>query len=354
MRRRGNIAANAAVIAAAVLVLAAAVFITVKLIGYRPPTGPDVETGTGTDGIAETLPAPVTDSPTGLPEGEKYNVLCLGRDPTSGLCDTVILLDIAPDGGMTAMQIPRDTYVRVGNEGRKLNSAFSLLGAFGEGSATALLADALCVRIDFTVVISTAAFRAAVDALGGVEIDVPNDMDYDDPYQDLHIHLKAGRQLLDGKSAEDFVRFRSGYANGDLGRLDAQKIFLGALARKVREELTLEAASDIISGVLPLVTTDMNAADALFFAKRILSGSSRGTVMLTAPGRAFYSEKYSLSFYVLGREATLGAINSGFNVYPSDISDAVFDRNEIFCEPGDDGFERIYRYSLITAETSEG
>ncbi len=354
MRRPGNIAANAAVIAAAVIVLAAAVFLTVKLIGYRPPTGPDVQTGEATGGTGETLSAPVTGSPDPLPEGGKYNILCLGRDPTSGLCDTVILLNIAPDGGMTAMQIPRDTYVRVNGEGRKLNSAFSLLGAFGEGSAAALLAEALCVRIDFTVEISTEAFRAAVDALGGVEIDVPRDMDYDDPYQDLHIHLKAGKQLLDGKHAEDFVRFRSGYANGDLGRLDAQKIFLGALARKVREELTLEAASEIINGVLPLVRTDMNAADALFFAKRILLGGSRGTVMLTAPGRALYSEKYSLSFYVLGREATLCAINSGFNVYPSDISDTAFDRGEIFCESGDDGFERIYRYSLITAETSEG
>ena len=348
-------AAVVAVLAALVFTVAAAVIIAVSVAGYRPSTGPDVSVVTDDTTAPSESGQTETQPPAGTGPIEKYNILCLGRDPTSGLCDTVILVNLSTDGGIAAMQIPRDTYVRVGGEGRKLNSAFSLLGQFGPGSAAELLSQALCVRIDFTVVISTEAFREAVDALGGVLIDVPRDMDYDDPYQDLHIHLKAGEQLLDGRAAEHFVRFRSGYADGDLGRLDAQKIFLSALTKTVRENLTLEAAAGIINRVLPLVKTDMSAQDALFFARAVLSGAgSDGPVMLTAPGRAINSGKYGLSFYVLGRSATLKAVNSRFNVYENEITDASFDPDEIFCEKGDDDFERIYRYSLITVKTGGG
>ena len=348
MIRTGSRVANIAVAVAAAAVVIAAVFAAVVISGYRPATGPDVEgTGSETDAQAEITTAG-DDDPA---DGESYNLLCVGRDPTSGLCDTVVLLRIDPDGGLCAMQLPRDTYVRVNGEGRKLNSAFSLLGVSGPGSARELLSASLCVRIDYVVEISTAAFRAAVDALGGVVVDVPRDMDYEDPYQDLYIHIKAGRQLLDGEHAEQFVRYRKGYSDGDLGRLDAQKIFLKALASTVRENLTIEAAASIINEVLPLVKTDMNAADALFFAKRILTGGSKQTTLLTAPGRALNSSKYGLSFYVLGRSAALEAVNEYFNVYPSDIPDASFDRDEIFVEKGDDEFERIYRYAIITPDT---
>jgi sugar/nucleoside kinase (ribokinase family) len=92
---------------------------------------------------------------------------------------------------------------------------------------------------------STGAFARAVDAIGGVEADVPFDMHYDDPAQGLHIHLEKGRQRLDGKAAEQFLRYRSGYATGDLGRVDARSGFLRTVLSQVKEKMTAASAAKI-------------------------------------------------------------------------------------------------------------
>ena len=72
-----------------------------------------------------------------------------------------------------------------------------------------------------------------MDNLSGIEIDLPYDMDYEDSSQNLSIHLKAGKQTLGGKEALGFLRYRSGYVTGDLGRIDAQKLFLNAFINRL-------------------------------------------------------------------------------------------------------------------------
>ena len=86
-------------------------------------------------------------------------------------------------------------------------------------------------------------FRNVIDALGGVWIDVPQDMKHNDdtPGMELHINLKKGYQLLDGDKAEQFCRFR-GYPTADLGRIEAQQTFLKELFKqKVNAGLVLKA-----------------------------------------------------------------------------------------------------------------
>ena len=78
------------------------------------------------------------------------------------------------------------------------------------------------------MLVSLDAFVDIVDLMGGIEFDVPMDMFYEDPSQDLYIDLKAGLQKLDGYEAMGLVRFRKGYVDQDLGRVDIQRQFISA------------------------------------------------------------------------------------------------------------------------------
>ncbi|MCR4682198.1 MAG: LCP family protein [Clostridiales bacterium] len=291
---------------------------------------------------------------------ESYNFLVLGVDRVASLADTVMILSLKTDGGISVVQLPRDIYVDResagldGGGGIKLNSLYAALGA---ERFAAFLSGSLCVKIDYSLTVDTDVFADAVDAVGGVEIDVPEDMDYDDPEQDLSIHLKAGRQILNGRQAEGFVRYRSGYATGDLGRLDAQKLFMKELLRTLREKVGVRQASALVESILPRVETGMSVRDAVWFAELVvgkgLSGAE-GLKLVTIPGRALYSEELKTSYYVIGRSAALDTVNRYLNIYGADIPDSVFDRNKAFLRAGDEDFERIYTYAIITPEEYSG
>jgi anionic cell wall polymer biosynthesis LytR-Cps2A-Psr (LCP) family protein len=189
-----------------------------------------------------------------------------------------------------------------------------------------------------------------VDSVGGVEINVPFDMKYSDPYQDLYIDLKAGVQVLNGKKATDFIRFRSDYADGDLGRIDAQKQFMSSLFKKVMNEMNVLQAVSLAKGMLPMLETDITLDDAAYFAGKFFSAKERRLTMLTAPGFPIPGGAY----YVLSKEGTLEAVNTYFNVYDNKITENLFDPSLILCKEEDDDFLRIYKYSMLPPRPVEG
>ena len=94
----------------------------------------------------------------------------------------------------------------------------------------------LGIPIDYYIKVNIKGFISLVDDLGGVDFYVPCDMDYDDPYQDLHIHYKQGQQKLNGQQAMEVARFRKnndGTGYSDVGRTQTQQKLLVALAKKV-------------------------------------------------------------------------------------------------------------------------
>lgn len=100
------------------------------------------------------------------------------------------------------------------------------------------MSEQLGIPVDYTVSVNLKGFTALVDAIGGVDFDVPINMDYDDPIQNLSIHFKKGVQHLSGADALRVVRFRhnndgSGYGSEDLGRMATQQKFLKAVAKKM-------------------------------------------------------------------------------------------------------------------------
>lgn len=124
----------------------------------------------------------------------------------------------------------------------------------------------LSVKVDNYVIVSIDAFNKIVDAIGGVEVDVPalengKGLHYDDYSQDLHIHLEPGLQVLDGKQAEGLVRFRHGYAEGDVGRIRTQQIFLEAFAKKVMSAEIIPKVPQIATVLFSSVKTDIPLSD---------------------------------------------------------------------------------------------
>ena len=147
--------------------------------------------------------------------------------------DTLMLMRVNFETGeINLLSIPRDTRVLMNGREDKINHAH----AFGGISLTMKsIEEFLNLDLDYYVKVDYKAVREIVDAIGGVEIDVPRNMRYKDPTADppLNINIKKGLQVLDGNNAHDFLRYRSGYAEGDLGRVKAQQMFMKELVKQV-------------------------------------------------------------------------------------------------------------------------
>ncbi len=333
--------------------------LAVKAMVYRPsidtgvPFTDNVPMNPPPEDTAQTLPEETTEAPKPYEREEgKYIFLAVGVDKASGRGDAIILVSFdTRSGDVSAMQIPRDTYIEYGGEACKINS---ILLDYGVYAIRDILEVTLCINIDYTALIDLESLELLVDSVGGVEIDVPFDMKYDDPFQDLHIDIKAGLQVLDGKNATDFIRYRSNYADGDLGRVDAQKQFMSSLFHKIINDITLAQTIDLARNILPMLETDLIVDDAAYFAKEFFTAKERKLTMLTCPGFQLHKTEPEAWYYVLSRGGTLEAINKYFNVYDKAIADSLFDPNMIFCKEDDDDFLRIYKYSLLTPKPVEG
>lgn len=135
---------------------------------------------------------------------------------------------------------------------------------------TQAVEELLNVEIDHMVLLNIEGFKKLVDTLGGVEVNVPRDIDYDDYAQDLHIHLKAGVQLLDGDKAEQLLRFRKDKKGGgydDFGRMQVQQYFVKAFAKKLLSAGSLFNIGSIYASMTEFVKTDATLDDAVGILK---------------------------------------------------------------------------------------
>lgn len=182
------------------------------------------------------------------------NILLIGGDVASKNTDTIMIVNYNPaSSAMNLLSIPRDTRVVIDGRDRKINFAYS---SGGSNNLVAALNNLLGIKIDRYIYLDVSTFRDIIDALGGVEYTIPVDMKYDDAAQGLHIDLKAGRQLLDGVKAEQFIRFRkpntfSGqpsnfsryYTGSDLNRVKAQQDFFKEV---IKQKVTVRNLPNLI------------------------------------------------------------------------------------------------------------
>lgn len=289
-------------------------------------------------GSSDELPVSAnTSSNTEKRADDPYCLLVAGEDRVSGLTDVIMLVSFDPSGkSISVMQIPRDTYAEYGSKSyNKLNGA---LGALGGGSElAAFLEGSLGVSIDGYLTLDLDAFRTIVDAVGGVELDLDAPLRYSDPSQKLYIDLPAGRQRLDGKQAEMYVRYRSGYVRGDIDRLDAQKKFLAAFFDTIKNEVNAENAYTVASSVIRAVDTDVGITLAVALGLEAIRVDSSRLYFFTLPGEAVVSPKSGASYYVMSARSTQRILTEYFGKHENEI-----DPNKSFAHPSYEGFIRIY------------
>ena len=250
---------------------------------------------------------------------DPYCLLVIGKDRAAGLTDVIMLVSFDIEKGqISVMQIPRDTYADYGDgKHNKLNSALASLG--GEKKLKDFFEKSLCISIDGYLALDLGAFRDIVDAVGGVEIELDKALYYNDPAQNLCIDRPAGRQTLDGKRAEKYVRYRSGYTGGDIDRLDAQKNFLAALFWSFKSRINTENAYSVASALIGRVDTDVSLSMAIALGLKALSVDSSRLLFCTMPGEAVVSPQSGASYYVMSQKPTQKILNEYFNCRAAQI-----------------------------------
>ena len=278
----------------------------------------------------------------------RVNVLVLGKDRAAGLTDVMMLASLdTKDHKLQLLQIPRDTYASYTTAAyKKITGAYAKLGGAGVAD---FLQKNLGVAVDHYVCIDLDVLGEMVDMMGGVRMRVPADMNYDDPAQNLHIHLKAGDQVLDGKTAQMFVRFRSGYALADVGRMDAQKLFLSALAKQAKENLNAVQTVNLVCSCFGKIKTDMGLDDCISCAKALRQVELSNMHMATLPGASARTEGNSGAwYYILNRDAT-----SQLLARTAGGSADGFDPSEKFTDRSKRAFDAIYRSSADSCKTKD-
>ena len=256
---------------------------------------------------ASSEPAPVKER-----KDDFFTILVSGLDDDNGGSDTNILVGFdAKNQAITCVSIPRDTGVYINGKSRKINYAYNL-GGMEQMRQT--VSDALGIPVDFSVEVNLKAFVKLVDEIGGVDFEVPLNMNYDDPYQDLHIHLQKGMQHLNGADALKVVRFRhnndgSGYGTEDIGRIGTQQAFLKAVFKKMlANPQKLTSYVEIFS---EYVKTDLAVSELAWFGQEALLMGMDKLSFSTLPG--VWSDR--LNRWVIDQDAALELVNSGLNPY---------------------------------------
>ncbi|WP_069650642.1 LCP family protein [Caloranaerobacter ferrireducens] len=228
-----------------------------------------------------------------IQESKRINILLLGLEGPR--TDTIIFASFDPvTKKVDLISIPRDTYFyRLGYEEadkRKINAVYGDAGV--KGTMKAVEAVLGGVPIHHYVKVTYSGVEKIVDSLGGVEVDVPFDMVYDDPTAKppLHINLKKGRQILNGEKAVQFLRFRQnndktvGYPDGDLGRIRAQQQFIKSAVKKALSFRLPVVAQTCFK----YIKTDMSLTDTLLYVSKAIGIKIEDVSMTTLPGRAIY------------------------------------------------------------------
>lgn len=247
----------------------------------------------------------------------RINVLLLGLEHERS--DTIMVASYdTKEKKADVISIPRDTYIErdgfVNNANNKINTVYTVKGIEGIEDMVRSLTG---ITIDKYVTIDYDGVRAAVDAVGGVEVDVPFHMRYTDPYSDppLNINIPAGEQTIFGDQAMEFLRFRksnypgyTGYAEGDLGRIKAQQGFIKSAVKKA---LSLKLPK-VVSSVFPHVDTDFSLTELTSLAVSSIGMSTENIEFHTLPGST--QTINGLSFYIANTDEVMNLIYGIYDI----------------------------------------
>ena len=256
-----------------------------------------------------------------LKESKRINVLLLGLEDIR--TDTIIFASFHPDDKkVDIISIPRDTYIhRKGYnaaEQRKINAIYGSHGVEGVKKAVSHVLGG--VPIHNYVILDYKGVEKIVNSIGGVEVMVPFHMKYSDPSSNppLNIDIPEGKQKLNGKQSLDFLRYRkgndkkTGYIDGDLGRIKAQQEFLKAFVDKALSyKLPL-----VIKNGFDYVKTDISLIEGINYSTNVLGIKVEDFNFQILPGKAEFKkiDNKLLSYYIYNSLDTKKILEDIYNI----------------------------------------
>lgn len=252
--------------------------------------------------------------------GEKYTFLLLVLDKESNNTDGIMACTFdTADYSLEVVSIPRDTMVNVSWGTKKANTLYS---SGGIDNLKENFADILGYEVDFYVIMNFNTIESIVDAVGGVEFDVPQDMKYSDPYQDLYIDISEGKQVLSGEDAVKLMRFRK-YVQADIKRIEVTQDFLKAMAGQVVQNADSIPIATIADIIVNDVKTDLSYGNIIWFAKELFKLDMENVGFYTLPGDygdGVYQKGTWESYVSIYVDEWLQMVNEHLNPFPYDIT----------------------------------
>ena len=257
-----------------------------------------------------------------------WTFLVVGLDTGGGgNTDTMMLVtyDI-PNQQLNVMSLPRDTIINESWKIPKLNAVYNYAVLYDRDGMEFLaehVADIVGFYPDFTITLEWEAVGKLVDAIGGVYFDVPINMNYDDPTQDLHIHVNKGYQYVDGDKAMQIIRYRlgnngGGYVGGDLERIQTQQAFLKVVIEACLQFQNVTKINELSKIFTENVETALTVNNLAWFGKEaIIGGLTMDNVNLLTMPNSLYS--YGGSYVIPTVDELLEMVNEYFNPYKEDI-----------------------------------
>jgi LCP family protein required for cell wall assembly len=217
------------------------------------------------------------------------SILVMGIDKVGDNTDVIFTVEIK-DGTTQVTQVPRDTYVESEHYGvLKANALYAFGGMDG---ARRELSSLLEEPLQRYLLVNLRAVRRVADALGGVEVDVPKRLYYVDDAQGLYIDLYPGPQVLRGEELEGFLRFRND-PEGDLGRMQRQRLVLDQVFRKLAQPATLARLPELLRIAGEDIQTDLTVLE---FGQLLTTMASTNLSTDQLPGRLYWYN--DLSFWM--------------------------------------------------------
>ena len=291
---------------------------------------------------AASVPTPEP-TPEPLPEGEAfaserqdgvYTMLLVGLDKMSASTDTILVGRFDTKAHtMSFVSIPRDTIMNVDADIRKINGVYIGSLAFG-GNGIDLLKMHINwltgIPIDCWAVLDLDTFIKVVDEIGGVDFDVPYEVDYffPDIEKHLYVHLDPGPQHLDGIQAMAVCRYRESYITGDLGRIEVQRAFLKACAEQILNAGNIPHAPAVVRILSEGLTTNLSAGNIAWFLREALKCKPENVRFDSMPADPKNLMGYSYAVPRLDEWLTM--INEDLNPFEEPIG--AWQLNMVYCD----------------------
>ena len=304
----------------------------VLLLGIAWFTYRTYKNGWGLSGMLATVVGHDENTKKNLSE-IKVLILGVSTDLDSELTDTIMVASYNPNTQKAnLLSIPRDSYT--GKNTAKATASLKINALYNIEKTPEKTLKAVneitWLDIKYYVIVKTEALIQLVDAIGGVEFNVPIDMKYDDPTQDLHIDLKAGTQKLDGEKAEQVLRFRhsnpdkitgqmstypSEYGNDDFGRMRTQRDFISALLKQTLKPGNIFKLGEILEIAHKNVETNLELSYIKDYIPYAVEFNTDNLQTATLPGTTpDMKDTNNVSIFVINKKLSTELIQSMFYV----------------------------------------